>query len=106
MQALIELKCPANTLSALQLFYDTVEGHIRSLQSLGTPQQHYGSMLIQTILRKLPADVRKDLARSHDSEQWTWAELQKCILQEVKWEWTTNLTRATHTHLLVPLLPT
>ena len=84
MQALIELKCRSNTLSALQVFYDSVEGHIRSLQSLGTPQEHYGSMLVPTILRKLPADVRRNLARSHDSEQWTLKELQRCILQEVR----------------------
>ena len=84
MQALIELKCPSNTLSALQVFYDSVEGHIRSLQSLGTPQEHYGSMLVPTILRKLPADVRRNLTRSHGSEQWTLKELQRCILQEVR----------------------
>jgi len=51
MQALTELPSPTNTLSALQLLYDSVEGHIRSLQSLGTPQEQYGSMLVPTILK-------------------------------------------------------
>jgi len=31
MQALIDLSCPSNTLNSLREFYDTIEGHIRSL---------------------------------------------------------------------------
>ena len=41
MQALVELNNPSNTMSSLQLFHDSVEGHIRSLQSLGTSPEQY-----------------------------------------------------------------
>jgi len=39
MQALVELKSPSNILTSLQLFYDSIEGHIKSLQSLGITQK-------------------------------------------------------------------
>ena len=58
MQALVELKNSSNTLSSLQLFYDSVESHVRSLQSQGTPQEMHGSirMLVLIILTKLPTE--------------------------------------------------
>ena len=83
MQALIELSSPPNTLIGLQLFYDSIEGHIRSLQSLGTPQERYGSMLVPIILRKLSAETRRNIARAHGNDQWTLNELQGAILQEI-----------------------
>ena len=84
MQALVELKNPNNTLSSLQFFYDSIESHIRSLQSLGTPQEMYGSMLVPIILTKLPTEIRRNIARSHGTEKWTLSELQSSLLQEVK----------------------
>ena len=83
MQALVELNNPNNTLSSLQLFHDSVEGHVRSLQSLGTSHEQYESMLVPIILRKLPADIRRNLARSHGTNQWTLSELQGEILNEL-----------------------
>ena len=84
MQALVELKNPSNTLSSLQSFYDSVESHVRSLQSLGTSQEMYGSMLVPIILTKLPTEVRRNIARSHGTEKWTLSELQSSVLQELK----------------------
>ena len=84
MQALVEMKSPSNTLTSLQLFYDSIECHIRSLQSLGSPEETYAPMLIPTILKKLPAEVRRNLARAHGTEKWTLTDLRKCILQELR----------------------
>ena len=84
MQALIELNCPTNTLASLQLFYDSVEDHTRSLQSLGTLQESYRSMLVPIILRKLSAEIRRNIARAHGSDQWTLNELQSAILQKIR----------------------
>ena len=83
MQALVELNSPRNNLLSLQLFYDCVQSHFRSLESLGTPQDMYGSMLVPIILRKLPAEVRRNLARSHGTEKCTLTELQSFILHEL-----------------------
>jgi len=82
MQALVEMKSPINTLTSLQLFYDSTECHIQSLQSLGSPEEMYAPMLIPTILKKLPAEVHRNLARPHGTEKWTLTDLRRCILQE------------------------
>ena len=83
MQALIGLSNPSNTLTALQLFHDSVEGHIKSLESLGTSQDQYEAMLVPIILKKLSPETRKNLARGHNSTQWTLSDLQEAILREV-----------------------
>ena len=44
-------------MSSLQLFYDTIEFHIRALRALGTKEESYEPMLIPTILSRLPWDV-------------------------------------------------
>ena len=75
MQALIELPSPGNTLPALQLLYDYVEGNIGSLQSLRIPQQQYGSMLVLTTLKKLSPDTCRNLTRSHGNDQRNLTEL-------------------------------
>ena len=57
MQALMNLPPPKNTVTELRAFYDSIEGHIRSLLSLGTTPELYGAMLIPVTLGKLPAEV-------------------------------------------------
>ena len=84
MQVLVNLKNPSNTLSSLQLFHDSVESHVQSLQSLGTPQEMYGSMLVPIMLAKLPKEIRRNIAKSHGTEKWTLSELQSSVLQELK----------------------
>ena len=69
MQALIGLSNPSNTLTALQLFHDSIEGHIRSLESLGKSQYQYEAMLILVILKKFSLETHKNLARGHNSTQ-------------------------------------
>jgi len=41
-------------------------------------------MLVPIILKKLPPETHKNLARGHSNTQWTLTELQKAILQEVR----------------------
>ena len=84
MNALLELSNPANSLSDLQLFYDSIESHARSLSSLGKSCETYGSLLVPIILNKLPADVRRNLARQHGSDEWSIDELQGALLTEIR----------------------
>ena len=41
MQALLGIANPVSSLSSLQLFYDTIEDHIRGLAALGKPEESY-----------------------------------------------------------------
>ena len=84
MNALLEMPIPTNSSPALQLFYDSIESHARSLSSLGKSRETYGSLLVPIILNKLPADVKKNLARQHGSDQWTIDELQGALLNEIR----------------------
>lgn len=84
MQALLEINSPNNSLSSLQLFYDSVEAHIRGLAALGKPEDAYGAMLVPIILGKLPVDVRRNLAREHGNTEWTIGQLKDAILKEIR----------------------
>ena len=46
MQVLIEIASPTNSLSSLQLFYDTIETHIRGLKTLGTTEESFGTICL------------------------------------------------------------
>ena len=83
MQALIDLPSPSNSLPSLREFYDSTEGHIRSLSSLGKSEDSYGSLLVPIILGKLPAKVKQNLVRAHGKKEWTITELQAAILNEL-----------------------
>jgi len=64
MQALNALNGASNSLAALQLFHDSIEGHVCSLESLGTPRDQYESMLVPVILKKIPPETRKTCQRT------------------------------------------
>ena len=61
---------PSNTLTSLQLFHDSVEGHIRSLASFGKSTDSYYDFLVSVILEKLPNKTRNHLAREHVDKEW------------------------------------
>ncbi len=81
MQCLLDLPKPDTGLTSLQLFYDTIENHIRGLAALGQSQESYGSLLIPIILGKLPADIRRSLAREHCHLEWTIDQLRHALLK-------------------------
>ena len=83
MQALAEFASPTNSLSSLQLFYDTVESYIRGLRALGTKEESYGPMLIPTILSMLQRDIHINLAHGHGKNPWTITLLEDAILKEI-----------------------
>ena len=84
MQALLDIANPANQLTSLQLFYDTMENHVRGLESLGRSHESYGDLLVPIILGKLPHELRKNLAREHDNPEWKFQELRKAIVKEIR----------------------
>ena len=57
---------------------------IRGLAALGQSQESYGSLLIPIILGKLPADIRRSLAREHCHLEWTIDQLRHALLKEIK----------------------
>ena len=84
MQALLDLSNHVYQLANLQLFYDTMENHVRGLESLGRSHETYGDLLVPITLGKLPSDMRTNLARDHDSPEWKLKELRESILKEIR----------------------
>ena len=84
MRALRDMPSPSNSLTSLQIFYDSVESHIRGLASLGKSETSYGELLVLVILDKLPIDVQRNLAREHSNSQWILSDLMAAILKEIR----------------------
>ena len=101
MQALLHLSKPSNTLASLQLFHDSVEGHVRSLTSLGKPLDSYADMLLSVILEKLPGETRKHLARERTDGEWTFQSLQDAVLKEIR-VFESVFPAISHTHSVIP----
>lgn len=80
MQALLKLTNATKMISGLQSFHDTVENHIRVLDSLGKFPESYGPLLTPIILGKLPKKVQKSLAK--DNTEWMFNKLRSSILKE------------------------
>ena len=72
MQSLLNSR---NTLTDLRAFYDSIESHIQGLSSLGITPESYGALLIPVMLGKLPAGVRRNLAREQNRSDLSIEEL-------------------------------
>ena len=59
------------------------QGHIRSLTSLGKPEDSYVALLVPIILGKLPAKIKQNLARAHGKQEWTIIDLQAALLNKL-----------------------
>ena len=57
---------------------------MRGLAALGQSTESYGAPLVPMILGKLPAEVRKNLAREHSNLEWTLDQLRDSIVKEIQ----------------------
>ena len=78
------LPSPTDHLSSLRLFYDSVETHIRGLESLGKKTETYGDILVPIIQKKLPNRIKRNLARQNGNKEWQLDNLRKAILNEIE----------------------
>ncbi|XP_045206508.2 uncharacterized protein LOC123558696 [Mercenaria mercenaria] len=83
MQALLNLPAPSSTISSLRQFYDKMETYIRGLESLGQSRDMYGSLLVPIVIDKLPIDLRKNLARVNEYNDWIIQDLRRAINKEI-----------------------
>lgn len=84
MEALLNLPTPSNRLISLRSFYDGIENHVRGLEALGKSTETYGDILVPIIHRKLPTEVKRNLARQNGNKEWQLDELRNAILNEVE----------------------
>ena len=60
-----------------------METHIRNLESIGQQQDTYGDLLVPVILEKLPADIKRNLARERGDTNWKLCDLRRAIYREL-----------------------
>ena len=83
-EALLHIPAPSNNLASLQSFYGNIQIHMRSLITLGTTPDTYGTLLIRVIREKLPSDIKAHMARDHYDTEWTIDSLMTSILKEIR----------------------
>ena len=84
MQVLLDMPNATTNLNSLRLFYDTIATHTRALASLGKSKESYGDILVSIILKKLPTEIRRNVAREQTNAEWTFDELTTAILKEIR----------------------
>ena len=84
MHALMNLPNANNNITSLRTLCDVIENHVRGLAALGQSTECYGALLFPMVLGKLPAEVRKNLAREHSNLEWMLDQLRDSIVKEIR----------------------
>ena len=79
----------------LRKLYDTLQGHVRSLQVLGIGESQYGVMLTPVILSCLPQDIKLQWARSCSGKENDLPWLLKFMEDEIQFRETSNVFKLT-----------
>ena len=78
--------------SMLRELYDSVEKNVRCLKNLDISSSHYGPILLQIVMRKIPNDIQLVISRAmasvstgtDDTDTWKIDELLKSFKQEIE----------------------
>ena len=69
VQGLLKVTSPGNSTKDLWSLYDTLQTHIRSLESLDIKGETYGVILTPLVLHKLPDHIRLEWARTGEGKE-------------------------------------
>ena len=94
IQSMIDLPPPMSNAESLRNFSDRIECSIRGLESLGTHESSFGTILTPIIYNKLPSDVRKSITRDRGNDDWDLDSLRNAIQREVCVQLAGNSTSA------------
>ena len=73
-----------NNLTELRRLYDKTESNIRSLDALWVTADHYGALLTPVFIRKLPQELRLNLARKVPATEWGLNKIMSTLLEELE----------------------
>ena len=86
MNELLKLKRIASDrdVKAIQLFYDDIESHVRSLDRLGINSQECGALLVPVIIeRRLPHQLKLIIGRNIKDKIWDLTKILSVINEEL-----------------------
>ena len=77
MEALTKIPKVASTseVKRLRSLHDTVESHVRGLESMEISSEMYGCFITPIIMQKLPEEFRIAISRNLESETWDLKEI-------------------------------
>ena len=68
----------------LRKLYDTVEIHHRGLKALGVDEATYSSIVVPSILEKIPEGLRLSITRGRSYSTWKLDEMLELLLDEIE----------------------
>ena len=80
----LEAVASANNMVGLRRLYDSVETHIRGLESLGVGAETYGSLLSSVLLNKLPTTLKLAISRKLGGGEWGLNAILREFLMELE----------------------
>ena len=96
------LKLPSlfncNDIRKLRQLYDTIEVHIRGLQSLDVSSETYGMLLVPVLLSKIPEEIRLIIGRKVKDDTWDLDTLITNLKEEIDAREKCTLVKASAEH--------
>ena len=96
------LKLPSlfnyNDIRKLRQLYDTIEVHVRGLQSLDISSETYGMLLVPVLLSKIPEEIRLIIGRKVKDDTWDLDTLTTNLKEEIDLEEKCTLVKASAEH--------
>ena len=68
----------------LRELYDTLESHVRSLNSVEIPSDSYGSSLSSIIMSKLPQELRLIIRKEIKDQEWQLDTIMRVLENELE----------------------
>ena len=84
IQTLLSLQVDCRKSNGLWSLYDSLQSHVRCLESLGVSGDTYGVILTPLILSRLPQEIRMEWAREGEGRESDLAFLLDFLFREIK----------------------
>ena len=85
MDALLKLKeYPNDTVDQLRKIYDSINVHVRGLDSMGMSSESYGNLLIPIIMSRMPKEITMQVARITSEDIWNIKDILEIICKEIE----------------------
>ena len=81
MEALLNVAAVSShhDVKGLRRLHDSVEAHVRGLQTLGVPATAYGGILSSVLVNKSPPEIRLIISREMTGDGWDLDKVMKII---------------------------
>ena len=76
-------KVNGSNVTKMRELCDSIESNVRALKMVENQQEHFGSLLIPIILKKITNVIRQQISRHLGKENWNTDEILQCINRKI-----------------------